>query len=162
MSDDNPTPEASDSDGGTWKAPATQEELNSIVEKRLARERAKYADYDEIAKKAAEFDKTQEASKTEIQKATERAEKAEKALADATSSSLRSEVALSKGLTPTQAKRLVGNTREELEADADELLSDLGDQKPGGPRAPQQKTRQTSTKEDPKANFANRLFGASD
>lgn len=162
MSDDNPTPEANNPDGGTWKAPATQEELNSIVEKRLARERAKFADYDEVKAKADEFDKTQEASKTEIQKATERAEKAEKALADAELSSLRSKVALSKGLTPTQAKRLVGTTREELEADADELLSDLGNQKPAGPRAPQQKQKQTAPKEDPMGEFARRLFGNAD
>ena len=35
------------------------------------------------------------------------------------------EVAHEKGLTPAQAKRLVGNTREELEADADEVLRDF-------------------------------------
>jgi hypothetical protein len=36
---------------------------------------------------------------------------------------MRAEVALLKGLTPAQVKRLVGATREELEADADELLT---------------------------------------
>lgn len=36
------------------------------------------------------------------------------------------EVALEKGLTKKQALRLVGNTKEELEADADEYLTDLG------------------------------------
>lgn len=35
---------------------------------------------------------------------------------------LRLEVAVEKGLTAAQAKRLTGNTREEMEADADELL----------------------------------------
>lgn len=35
---------------------------------------------------------------------------------------LRSEVAMAKGLTAAQAKRLVGTTKEELEADADEIL----------------------------------------
>lgn len=41
---------------------------------------------------------------------------------------LRAEVALDKGLTVSQAKRLVGTTKEELEADADELLKDIGAQ----------------------------------
>lgn len=35
---------------------------------------------------------------------------------------LRHEVAMTKGLTPAQAKRLAGSSREELEADADEIL----------------------------------------
>lgn len=157
MSDDTPTPEGAEPEGGNWKAPATQEELDSIIEKRLARERAKFANYDELAGKAAEFDKAQEASKTEVQRAIERAEKAEAALASVQSSSLRAEVALAKGLTPTQAKRLVGSTREELEADADELIKDLG-KKPDGPRAPQQKTKQTEPKDDPEREFARKLF----
>lgn len=36
---------------------------------------------------------------------------------------MRREVADEKGLTPAQARRLVGSTREELEADADEVLA---------------------------------------
>lgn len=37
--------------------------------------------------------------------------------------SLRREVADEKGLTPAQARRLVGTTREEMEADADDLIA---------------------------------------
>lgn len=39
---------------------------------------------------------------------------------------LRLEIALDKGLTKRQAARLVGNTREELEEDAEELLKEFG------------------------------------
>lgn len=39
---------------------------------------------------------------------------------------LKLEVALEKGLTLVQAKRLVGGTKEELEADADELVKSFG------------------------------------
>ena len=60
----------------------TQEELDNIITERLGRERQKYADYDSLKQKAAEYDKQQEANKTELQKATERAEKAEKMIAD--------------------------------------------------------------------------------
>lgn len=49
-------------------------------------------------------------------KAAERATKAEGEL-------LRLRVAMRKGLTETQAKRLIGNTEEELEDDADDLLA---------------------------------------
>lgn len=74
------------------------------------------------AQKLAEIE---EANKTEIEKAQARAEAAEKRLQETELARLRSEIALTKGLTPSQAKRLVGTTADELEADADELLVDL-------------------------------------
>lgn len=49
----------------------TQAEVDSIVGERLARERQKYPDYEELTTKAAEYDKAQEANKTELQKAQE-------------------------------------------------------------------------------------------
>lgn len=61
--------------------------------------------------------------KTEAQKLAERAEAAERRAAEFETASMRLEVAAEKGLTPAQAKRLVGATREELEADAEELLA---------------------------------------
>lgn len=51
----------------------TQDELNAIVEDRLARDRKKYADYEELKGKALQFDELQESQKTELQKATEKA-----------------------------------------------------------------------------------------
>jgi len=51
---------------------------------------------------------------------------AEKRAADAEARALRLEVAAEKGLTLAQAKRLVGSTKEELEADAAELLESFG------------------------------------
>ena len=60
--------------------------------------------------------------KTEAQKLADRAEAAEKRAVELETKAMRLEVASEKGLTPAQAKRLVGTTREELEADADELL----------------------------------------
>ncbi len=74
------------------------------------------------AKKLAELE---EANKSEIEKAQARAEAAEKELNQSRLEALRAQVALDMKLTPSQAKRLVGATREELEADATELLADL-------------------------------------
>ena len=56
--------------------------------------------------------------KEQLVEANSRAERAETDLTRLT-------VAHEKGLTPAQAKRLTGGTREELEADADDLLSIL-------------------------------------
>lgn len=53
----------------------TQADVDRIVAERLQRDRAKYADYDDIKSKAEKFDAMEEASKTELQKATDRANK---------------------------------------------------------------------------------------
>jgi len=115
--------------------PASQDELNKIISERIARERSKFADYKDLQAKAAKFDEIEQASKSEIEKATEKAAVVERERDEAVTRLARLEVALDKGLTPSQAKRLVGNTREELEADADQLLKDLGDSaKPRSPK----------------------------
>ncbi len=85
------------------------------------------------AKKLADLE---EANKSEIEKAQARAEAAEKRLQETELARLRSEIALAKGLTPSQAKRLVGTTADELEADAAELLTDLKNIAPPGAPAP--------------------------
>ena len=58
----------------------TQAELDQIIGERLKREREKYPDYDALKEKAAKLDEIEEASKSELQKATERAEKLESEL----------------------------------------------------------------------------------
>ena len=51
----------------------TQDEVNAIVTDRLTRDRAKYADYEDLKAKAEKLDQIEEANKTELQKANERA-----------------------------------------------------------------------------------------
>jgi len=109
-----------------FKAPATQAELNEIVEKRLARERNKYSDYNDLKAKAAQFDQTEEEKKTELEKLTGKASKAEARAIAAEQALLRSEVAREKGVP---VKLLTGSTKEELEAAADELIAFRGEQK---------------------------------
>ena len=55
----------------------TQEEVNGIVNDRLARERKKYEgiDLEALKAKAARFDELEEANKTELEKANARADK---------------------------------------------------------------------------------------
>ncbi len=156
-----PTPKAEPTEVEKYTPPASQADLDKIVETRLARERAKTADYKDLKEKADKFDKAQEASKTEIEKATERATKAEAEVAKARLEADRNAVALAKGLTPAQAKRLVGTTREELEADADELVADL---KPGTIKAPPKPPGGSGASNgakdaDPDRELARRLFG---
>jgi hypothetical protein len=77
------------------------------------------------AAKAKQFDDLEEASKTELQKAADRAVAAEKQLADITARALRAEVAANKGVP---AHLLSGSTQEDLEASADALIAFRGNQ----------------------------------
>ena len=79
----------------------------------------------ELSELRAKTQAFEDEKRTDVEKAQARADIAEKALAESVASSLRSAIALEKGLTASQAKRLVGATREELEADATELLADF-------------------------------------
>jgi hypothetical protein len=74
--------------------------------------------------------------KTEIDKLTERVAAAEKTADDERIARWRSEVALTKKLTPGQAARLVGASKEELESDADALVALFPPAPPGTPGTP--------------------------
>lgn len=56
----------------------TQAEMNAIIQDRLTRERSKYADYEALKAKAEKFDEAEEAGKTELQKANEKADALQK------------------------------------------------------------------------------------
>lgn len=114
----------------SFAAPASQEELDRIIQSRLDRERKKFADYDELKKAADRLAQLEESNKTEAQKTADRLAAAEKRAAELEVKALRAEVAASKGVP---AALLTGSTAEELEAAADALIAFRGEQKPAGP-----------------------------
>jgi hypothetical protein len=147
MADDNTTPPPAT--GDTTPPPATPPaapagaggDLGDAGKKAIAEEREARREAEKQRKElevrlkeleplAAKAKKLEEASKTEAEKLTERATAAEKRAAELEAKALRLEVAATKGLTQAQAKRLVGATKEELEADADELLASFGPAQP--------------------------------
>ena len=102
----------------------TQAELNAIVQKRLGEQASKYENYEELKAKALKFDEIEEQSKSELQKANERASALEKELdsmkqADAVRK-IRNEVATELGVP---ANLLNGSTKEECEEQAKGILS---------------------------------------
>ena len=93
----------------------TQDELNQIVADRLERERKKFDGFEDYKAKAARLDELEAASKTELQKATEKAEKLERELSTLKNAEkvrgVRSEVAKETGVP---AELLTGESKEEL------------------------------------------------
>ena len=120
----------------------TQADIDRIVEDRLKRERAKFSDYDELKAKADKLTEIENANRSEAEKAAEKAAAAEKRAADAETRAMRLEVAAEKGLTPAQAKRLVGATREELEADAADILESFPSSSSGATPPPSERPSQ--------------------
>lgn len=115
-----------------FTAPQSQDDLNKIVEARLARERAKYADYDSLKTAAAKLAEIEAANQTEAEKAQARLEAAETRAAELEDKATRAEVANEKGVP---AELLSGKTREELEASADKLIAFRGEVKPPAPKS---------------------------
>jgi hypothetical protein len=79
------TPEGEGSTTSTTETTTfTQADVDRIVRERLARQKSQFADYEDLKTKATEYDKIAEAQKSELDKAQERAAKAEREAAEAT------------------------------------------------------------------------------
>lgn len=100
----------------------TQDEVDRIVGDRLRREREKYADYDALKEKAANWDANEEKNKSDLQKATERAAALEAELTGLKKSAaireIREKVSKSTGVP---SEFLTGETEEECTAQAKAL-----------------------------------------
>ena len=122
-------PPAGGSDGGgedIQPKSFTQEQVDQIVEKRLAKERGKYKDYDELKDKAMKFDEAENAGKSELDRLKESNAALQKQIDDATAERQHaewvSEVAKAKDVP---AGLLRGGTKEELEEHANLLHAAL-------------------------------------
>ena len=122
MSDESAAPEEVSALPQEDDAPltATGEKAMAALKQQLREAKAKAKVGEEAARRLAELE---EAGKSEAQRLEDRAATAQRDRDSAVRQALVYEVALSKGLAPDLAKRLVGNTREELEADADTVLA---------------------------------------
>jgi predicted nucleic acid-binding Zn-ribbon protein len=107
----------------------TQDDVNRIVAKRVE----KYSDYAELKEKAQKFDEQVEAGKSELQKATEKADRLQAELdaikTEASIRSMREEVATATGVP---ANLLTASTQEECEAQAQAILAWSQQREPNG------------------------------
>lgn len=102
----------------------TQAELNAIVQERVRDLTAKYENYEELKEKAQKYDTIEEEAKTELQKATERADALQKELdsmkkADSLRA-IRAEVAKETGVPESL---LTAETREACVEQAKAIMS---------------------------------------
>src|ERR1051325_7774664 len=111
----------------------SQADLDRIVKDRLARQRAQFADYDDLKERAAKLEEFEQAQKTELEKAQERAAQLEK---NAEESAKRAQEALLRAAVVSEAskKNVVDPdaavtllNRSLLEFDADGAPSNVAD-----------------------------------
>lgn len=116
--------EKATNDQSTETKTFTQDELNAIVNDRLGREKAKYSDYAELKAKASKLDEIEEANKTELQKANEKASAFEKELTALKKENeiraIRAEVAKN---TNIPADLLTADTKEACEEQAKQIAA---------------------------------------
>jgi hypothetical protein len=103
---------------------------------------------DEAKQLRSQVREFEDRDKTEDQRLKERIAELETSASEAA----RLRVAIRKGLTETQARRLVGATEEELEADAEQLLADFRQDRDDG-RRPQERLRPGATPSVEPDNF---------
>lgn len=146
-------PAGEPNDQGSYKPPATQADLDRIIQDRVARVKSSYADYDDLKAKAEQAD-TFQSRIAELESTNgELSGKVQTFEAEKERAALVSEIAKDKKV-PADALR--GNTREELEAHADTLAELF---KPTAPVVPNQERTPDKAADNPKREFARKLFG---
>lgn len=76
----------------------SQDQLDSIISKRVERERAKFSDYDELKAKADQLQQIEDANKSELEKAQEAASALEAEIEELRMGKIRAEVAAETGV----------------------------------------------------------------
>lgn len=139
--------------------------LGDPGKKALDAERTARREAEKRAKELADrLQEIEDAEKSELQKIQERAEAAEKAASQHERELMRLQIAHEKGLTPAQAKRLSGDDREALAADADELLELLSPPEQEPPPGGRPKTLHSGNAADGKSDsfdpeaLANKIY----
>lgn len=117
MADDDTTPETGDEPEETKPAPRSDDH---DVEKLKAALRKANKEAEQTRLKLKEFE---DRDKTESEKLADTNRTLEERARKAEIDLCRYRVAMRKGLTETQARRLVGESEEEFESDADELVA---------------------------------------
>ena len=133
----------------------TQAEMDSIIEGRLARERQKYADYDDLKEKASKYDEYQAQNKTELQKEKEKSDALQAKLSALekkdTVRQVREKTAKDTGVP---VELLTGEDEETCKKQAEAMPKSYP-----GTKGNRKKTTEYNTTDDAMREFAHQIFG---
>ena len=140
------TPEGGNDSGETptaeteFKPITSQDDLNKVIADRVARERAKYADYKDVKAKATRLDEIEAANQTEAEKTAKRIADLETELNNTRRDSLRLTIATTHGITDADDIDLflTGSDEETLTKQAKRLAERTADRKKSGNHVPRE------------------------
>lgn len=151
------------STGNAFTAITTQADLDKLIGERVARERGKYADYADLKAKASEFDKLEEANKTEAQKQADALLAAQKVAEKATADALRFKVQAKFKIDDDDATLfLTGTDEATLTKQAERLAERVADRKQKGNHVPREGRNPTSGDGGELGEFTRQLFHVTD
>lgn len=138
----------------------TQAEMDAIIEGRLAREKQKYADYEDLKEKAGKYDQIKGEGKTELQKATEGMEALRKELdqlkSEKTVRQAREKVAKEMSIP---VDLLTGEDEETCKKQAEAILNFAKPKSYPGTKENHRKITNSQEKDASMREFAHQIFG---
>jgi YesN/AraC family two-component response regulator len=154
-------------DGGKqdFTPPATQEELNRIIDARLKREREKFADYDDLKARAKQLEDLEQSKKSAEEQLTERITALEAELGASRHDATRARIQAKYKVSDDDAELfLTASDADGLERQAKALADRAADRKAKGPVVPSQKGGEDdkNLKPDPLRAIAQQVFKQSD
>ena len=147
--------------GDEFKAITSQDDLNRVINERLTRERAKYADYKDLKVKATKLDEIEQANQTEAEKTAKRIADLEAELNNTRRDSMRLTIASAHGITDADDIDLflTGTDEETLTRQAKRLADREADRKKNGNHVPREGSTPSSS-DDGTREVARQLFGS--
>lgn len=143
-----------------FKAITTQDDLNKVINERLTRERAKFADYKDLKAKATKLDEIEQANQSEADKTAKRIADLETELSNQRRDSSRLKIAAAHGITDADDIDLflTGNDEETLTKQAKRLADRTAEKKKQGNHVPNEGATQNAAKGDEMREFTRDLF----
>ena len=154
-----------DQGGDGFKPITSQEDFNKAIAERVNRERAKFADYNDLKAKAGRFDEIERANQTEAEKFNQRIATLEQENAAIKTMALRSRIQAKFSISDEDAALfLTGADEDSLTAQAKRLAEREADRKKRGNVAPKEGGTADSqgTQTSDMREFARQLFRGAD
>ena len=162
-------PEGGNTSGDTpaadeFKAITSQDDLNKVISERVARERAKFADYKDLKARAAKADEYEAANQTEAEKSAGRIAELESQLNGVRAESTRLRIATEHGITDADDIDLflTGTDEETLTKQAKRLAERTADRKKTGNHVAREGNNPASQSNSDEREFARTLFRRTD
>lgn len=167
---DNATDQGADDQGREQREPEqkdtgktfTQADVEKLLNERLARERKKYAGHDDLKRKAAEFDKLQDAQKSQVEKLNDQLTAAQVELQGYRVAEIRRNAAVEAGLDPRFAKYITAADETDAVEQAKELAEHFKQteqqKRPDLKQGTRQQTAQTLSRDELLRGMAERGY----